>query len=100
MTQATNGDVKEDVLVLYEMIEKNRPKLYLDAVDRIVEHINKHREKADKKEASRQRGKEKRGLLVRKDSFEMEKERLEEETSKPEKVKSKGKVLESIGNLI
>lgn len=63
-------------MLVYEIISNNKPKQYTEVVDQICETINKNRQKADKKEASRQLNKEKRGLLVRKDTAELEEDRI------------------------
>ena len=55
-------DINENCLVIYEIIEKNKPRLYSDTVDQICKIINKHKEKAEKKELSRQKGRDKRAL--------------------------------------
>lgn len=75
-----NEDVNEDCLLVYETIEKNKPKVYSDTIDQICSIINKHKEKSEKKEISRQRGKENRGVdktpLVRKDTLELAEEKM------------------------
>ena len=49
--------------MIYETIEKNKPKVYSDTVDQICTMINKHKEKSEKKEAGRQRNKEKKVVV-------------------------------------
>lgn len=89
--------INEDTLMLYEIIEKNKPKAYSEAVDQIVEMINKNREKSEKKAESRQRNKEKKGLLQRKDTAELERDSRAEK--KKAGVVAQGKKLEKQGTV-
>lgn len=88
---------------MYEIIEKNKPKAYSEVIDQIIEMINKNREKSEKKQESRLKNKEKKGLLVRKDTAEMdrEKKKKKQEPSRVEKkqaaVEMNGKVLKRQG---
>lgn len=47
-----NEDVNEDCLLVYETIEKNKPKVYSDTIDQICSIINKHKEKSEKRKSA------------------------------------------------
>ena len=78
--QESSENVNENCLLVYETIEKNKPRVYSDAIDQICVIINKNKEKAEKKEQSRQRGRENRTVdktpLVRKDTLEIAEEKM------------------------
>lgn len=83
MTKPVSAGINENCLFIYETIEKNKPKVYVDAIDQICSIINKNKEKSEKKELSRQKGKEKRGVglvdktpIVRKDTLEIAEEKM------------------------